>query len=607
MTRPASKTPISYRQHFVRRSGVILVIIVVLAIFLWESGKPWYHSDNFKDKRCRHMDPIEPPDLSKLSPLRRERFERVRDSIAHAWKGYADAVSLNSTKGGGVIPADNLTPISKSRNGAATMNWLYYGATLHDAIDTLYLANLTVEYNEAVDILTRYDIQTTSIQATKTFEYSLRILGGLLGAYSLSGEPRLFASAQNAADSLLQGPFQASPSITPRPFNVLAPSSSSWDWKTIIQRFYKFLYIVGRNHFTSEHKYNSLAGFGSFGLEFSFLSTISGEQRYRKTADVIFQHVKKYEHNGIVPERWNVLTGTPESMHGSLGSGSDSFYEYLIKVPIFDGCYYDEGMEMYSDECTLVGKDHLELYQKMLRDSLRSDHVKRQSISGPGGTEFVFPTEFGTRYDHLLCFLPGLLALAAHTQGGNNKDDDMALARDLLDGCHQLYTVAASGLSADTGRFQSKTFVPIDSSYYLRPEFVESLFVLYRFTKDETLQDAGWEVFESLESHCKIPGGGYAGLKDVNNPSAGYVDDMPSYFIAETLKYLLLLFGPDDYISLDDFVFTTEGHPLRKIKRKNKIYRSHFVSFCLDHQLRCLGRCYFLEPWYLLLSEDPSI
>ena len=73
-----------------------------------------------------------------------------------------------------------------------------------------------------------------------------------------------------------------------------------------------------------------------------------------------------------------------------------------------------------------------------------------------------------------------------------------------------------------------------------------------------------WEVFQSLEKYCRIPSGGYAALKDVNNPSKGHIDDMPSFFLAETLKYLLLIFGPDDYVSLDDFVFTTEAHPLRK-------------------------------------------
>jgi hypothetical protein len=40
-------------------------------------------------------------------------------------------------------------------------------------------------------------------------------------------------------------------------------------------------------------------------------------------------------------------------------------------------------------------------------------------------------------------------------------------------------------------------------------------------------------------------------------------DLMPSYFLAETLKYLYLIFAPDDAVDLDRVVFTTEAHPLR--------------------------------------------
>ena len=120
--------------------------------------------------------------------------------------------------------------------------------------------------------------EDSSTHSIKTFEYSLRVLGGLLGAYSLSGDPRLYAAARNAADSILEGPFQASPSIIPRPFNVLAPSTSSfndcswlWDWKAAIQRLYRSIYSMARNTFTHEHQTNSLAGFGSFAIEFSFI------------------------------------------------------------------------------------------------------------------------------------------------------------------------------------------------------------------------------------------------------------------------------------------------------------------------------------------------
>jgi hypothetical protein len=37
----------------------------------------------------------------------------------------------------------------------------------------------------------------------------------------------------------------------------------------------------------------------------------------------------------------------------------------------------------------------------------------------------------------------------------------------------------------------------------------------------------------------------------------------PSYFLAETLKYLLLMFGPADRMQLDEVVFTTEGACVR--------------------------------------------
>ena len=89
----------------------------------------------------------------------------------------------------------------------------------------------------------------------------------------------------------------------------------------------------------------------------------------------------------------------------------------------------------------------------------------------------------------------------------------------------------------------------------------------------------GWEVFQSLEKFCKTDLG-YTGIKDVYSSSSSStsierIDDMPSYFIAETLKYLLLLFGPDDFIPLNQFVFTTEAHPLRRLTSSSKTKFEH--------------------------------
>jgi len=55
---------------------------------------------------------------------------------------------------------------------------------------------------------------------------------------------------------------------------------------------------------------------------------------------------------------------------------------------------------------------------------------------------------------------------------------------------------------------------------------------------------------------------GYAGLHDVNNPNSSNDNVMQSWFLAETLKYLYLLFCDDDVIPLDRYVFNTEAHPL---------------------------------------------
>ena len=59
---------------------------------------------------------------------------------------------------------------------------------------------------------------------------------------------------------------------------------------------------------------------------------------------------------------------------------------------------------------------------------------------------------------------------------------------------------------------------------------------------------------------------GYAGLRTVRTVPAVHDDTQQSFFLAETLKYLYLLFSPDDVIPLDKFVMNTEAHPLRLIK-----------------------------------------
>ncbi len=99
--------------------------------------------------------------------------------------------------------------------------------------------------------------------------------------------------------------------------------------------------------------------------------------------------------------------------------------------------------------------------------------------------------------------------------------------------------------------------------YHQRPEVVESLFIMWRLTKDPKYRRWGYEIAESIERHTRIATGGYASLKSVTDPSTlEFVNLQESFFLAETLKYLFLLFSPDSLMPLDKWVLTTEAHPL---------------------------------------------
>lgn len=66
---------------------------------------------------------------------------------------------------------------------------------------------------------------------------------------------------------------------------------------------------------------------------------------------------------------------------------------------------------------------------------------------------------------------------------------------------------------------------------------------------------------QALNKHCRTDGG-FSGLRDVYQEKPALDDVQQSFFLAETLKYLYLIFSEDDLLSLDKWVFNTEAHPL---------------------------------------------
>jgi hypothetical protein len=90
---------------------------------------------------------------------------------------------------------------------------------------------------------------------------------------------------------------------------------------------------------------------------------------------------------------------------------------------------------------------------------------------------------------------------------------------------------------------------------------MESAYTLYVKTKDPRYLDMGRTFFDSLVRHCRA-GGAYTTLKNVETKEQG--DLLPSYFLAETLKYLYLLYASPETLDFDAVVFNTEAHPFRR-------------------------------------------
>ena len=182
------------------------------------------------------------------------------------------------------------------------------------------------------------------------------------------------------------------------------------------------------------------------------------------------------------------------------------------------------------------------------------------------------------KMDHLVCFLPGALALDVLHHGGtrgvravqrtsltNDRQNELVLAHKLAQTCVHMYFRTTSDLAPEITRFNAHGLADDLGSMHniLRPETIESLFVLWRTTKLPIYRNWGQRLLSAFyRTKTKA---GFASLNNVNDPS-NRRDDMPSFFVAETIKYLFLLFSADGLLPLQNWVLTTEAHPVPTIQ-----------------------------------------
>ncbi|XP_029685469.1 mannosidase, alpha, class 1B, member 1b isoform X2 [Takifugu rubripes] len=420
------------------------------------------------------------------------RQEAVRDAFRHAWKGYK-AFAWGH---------DELQPLSKSYKFEEARRWV---AT-------------ELSFNRNVDV--------------NLFESTIRILGGLLSTYHLTGDPLFLSKAEDMGSRLMPA------------FNT--PSKIPYSDVNI-----------GRGtahppHWTSD---STVAEVTSIQLEFRELSRLTQQPQYQAAVAQVMErvHVLEGKLDGLVPMFINTNSGqfTHQGVY-TLGARADSYYEYLLKQWIQGGRKEDQLLE-----------DYLQAIEGVKKNLLQR--------SSPTGLTFVGELshgQFSPKMDHLVCFLPGVLALGAHN---GLPADHMDLAKELMKTCYQMYVQMETGLSPEIVHFNmyegSSRDMDVklaDRHNLLRPETVESLFYLYRLTKDPVYQDWGFQILQNFNKYAKVPSGGYTSINNVRDPEfPSPRDKMESFFLGETLKYLYLLFSEDpNLISLDRYVFNTEAHPL---------------------------------------------
>ncbi|VEL35273.1 unnamed protein product [Protopolystoma xenopodis] len=248
--------------------------------------------------------------------------------------------------------------------------------------------------------------------------------------------------------------------------------------------------------------------------------------------------------DGVFYNFINPLTKSWCQRHVSLAGLGDSFYEYLLKEWLRTGHRDTEARRLYD---------------------LALDGFLRMNMLRPVESGHLFITDFindrnRDKMDHLACFAGGLFALGA------NSTHDAWFKRgiEVTNTCRKSYTFSACGLGPDAFWYTNDVkFVGIgasDNHYYLRPETVESYFYLWRLTKDQKYRDWGYDVIQALEKYS-FTGSGYSGLLNVYSFPLQLDDVQQSFFLAETLKYLYLLYSEDTLLPLDRWVFNTEAHP----------------------------------------------
>ncbi len=397
---------------------------------------------------------------------------------------------------------DDLRPVSKRGH-----NWyarpIYF--TPVDALSTMLLMGLTAEADSTREFIAA-NLTFDHDQEVQVFEITIRHLGGLLSAYQSTGDRRLLALADDLGRRLL--PAFDTPTGLP------------------------YRYVNLRTGAVRDSLSNP-AETGTLLLEFGTLARLTGTPVYYDRAKrALTATFDARSEIGLVGNRIDVRTGQFTSRRSHIAGGIDSYYEYLLKCD-----------RLFSDpDCRRMWDASIGPLNRYIADST--------SVPGElwyGVSDMDTGARVATTFGALDAFMPGMLAL-----GG-----DLGRARRLQESAYRMWRL--HGIEPE--RFDYTTNAVTSAGYPLRPEIVESAYILHHYTRDPRYREMGAAMFEDFVRYCRTDAG-YTTLRSVVTKEKG--DEQQSFLFAETFKYFYLLFSPPETLDFDAVTFNTEAHPLRR-------------------------------------------
>ncbi|KAH7070525.1 glycoside hydrolase [Paraphoma chrysanthemicola] len=475
----------------------------------------------------------------RQNPAPVDRAQAVVDTFKLSWEGYYQYA----------FPNDELKPVtngfSNSRNG--------WGASAVDALSTALVMGEKDIVNQIISYIPEINWSQTDISVS-LFETTIRYLGGLLSGYDLLSGP-LSDLATNKTDvaALLTQSINLANNLS---YAFETPSGVPWNGLTFSNR-------------GNDGDNNGLATVGTLILEWVRLADLSGNATYA----AIVEKAESYLLNpspassepfpGLLGMNINTTTGQFQDAVGGWIGGADSFYEYLIKMWIYDPTRYSALKDRW-----IVAADSSIQY-------LASHPSSRPDIT--------FLAAFNGRTldltsQHLACFDGGNFILGGQVLA---RQDYIDFGLELVNGCHETYTSTATRIgpeifSWNTARlpanqaafYNASGFYITNPSYALRPEVIESYYYAYRATGDTKYQDWAWDAFVAVNATTRV-GSGYSSIRNVNVAGGGgFTDFQESFWFAEVLKYSYLIQSGDAEWQAggggrDKWVFNTEAHPVR--------------------------------------------